>query len=377
MMDGEIMNENTSEISNIPDVTDVTTVNTDIKKFTAFSILKSDEDRQKATELATKFVLTETSILNFGASVQIQVSDLTKPILEKVKARDLNPGRATMNDFVKNLQNIDFNVPLKNPSLLSKVIKALDPWIAWLRSLESVEKMLDLMETKLRDTSNKMLERITWFMHLKDKLNQAVPGLYLYGAACEKIVEREAINLQEMENKLNSSEIADPQFKFLVEEQRTSLTRLRTRVLDLHEAAMTAILMIPIMNQSIRSAEIINDSVIKSIRQTMPKIRLTLASLIGQRDIQDAAKASDSIEDADLAITRKLGESLGQTNEAVQKTLDKRIEKVESLKALVNDIKAQMQKAIEIDNKLSEQYDATLIAYGQISESIKNTSPTM
>jgi uncharacterized protein YaaN involved in tellurite resistance len=377
MMDGEIMNENTSEISNIPDVTDVTTVNTDIKKFTAFSILKSDEDRQKATELATKFVLTETSILNFGASVQIQVSDLTKPILEKVKARDLNPGRATMNDFVKNLQNIDFNVPLKNPSLLSKVIKALDPWIAWLRSLESVEKMLDLMENKLRDTSNKMLERITWFMHLKDKLNQAVPGLYLYGAACEKIVEREAINLQEMENKLNSTEIADPQFKFLVEEQRTALTRLRTRVLDLHEAAMTAILMIPIMNQSIRSAEIINDSVIKSIRQTMPKIRLTLASLIGQRDIQDAAKASDSIEDADLAITRKLGESLGQTNEAVQKTLDKRIEKVESLKALVNDIKAQMQKAIEIDNKLSEQYDATLIAYGQISESIKNTSPTM
>lgn len=370
MMEDEMMNENKTEITNVSDVTDVTKVNTDVEKFTAFSILKSDEERQKATDIATKFVLTETSILNFGASVQIQVSDLTKPILEKVKARDLNPGRATMNDFVKNLQNIDFDVPLKNPSLLSKVIKVLDPWIAWLRSLESVEKMLDLMETKLRDTSNKMLERITWFMHLKDKLNQAVPGLYLYGAACEKVVEREAGNLQEMETKLINSEVADPQFKFLVEEQRTSLTRLRTRVLDLHEAAMTAILMISIMNQSIRSAEIINDSVIKSIRQTMPKIRLTLASLIGQRDIQDAAKASDSIEDADMAITRKLGDSLGQTNEAVQKTLEKRIEKVESLKALVNDIKAQMQRAIEIDNKLSEQYDATLIAYSQINESI-------
>jgi len=376
-MKGEIVNENAAEITNVSDITDVTKVNTDVSKFTAISVLKSEEDRQKAIELANKFVLTETSISNFGASVQVQVSDLTKPILEKVKARDLNPGRATMSDFVKNLQNIDFNVPLKNPGLLAKVIKALDPWIAWLRSLESVEKMLDSMEAKLRDTSNKMLERITWFMHLKDKLNQAVPGLYMYGAACEKIVEREAGNLDQMETKLNSSELPDPQFKFLVEEQRTSLTRLRTRVLDLHEAAMTAILMIPIMNQSIRSAEIINDSVMKSIRQTMPKIRLTLASLIGQRDIQDAAKASDAIEDADIAITRKLGESLGQTNEAVQKTLDKRIEKVESLRALVNDIKAQMQKAIEIDNKLSEQYDATLIAYGEINESIKNTSSTI
>lgn len=342
----------------------------ELNSFTAIKILPK-ELLPKAKEIADKFDLEKKQVSEFGIESQMKITELTKPILEKVKVRDLDTSYQITNNFVSQINGLDLESSNKPPTFLSKIIKSLDPWIRWLRSLINVDRMLDNMEKSLSDVNSKMNNRINWFKTVKEKMLDEIPHLYTYTAAAEMILEREQTKLIEMEKEFTVAQQIDPGFKAQVDDQRAIVSRIRTRVLDLHETAMTAYLIIPTTDQSMRSAEIINDSLLKSLRLTIPKIRLILATIIAQKDIKDTAEISMQAENADLAMTKKLGESLGSANSAVEEVINKRKEKIEALKDLASELVTQMQRSIEINNSLIVEYNESLNSHESIAKTLK------
>jgi hypothetical protein len=337
--------------------------------FTALKILPK-ELLTKANSIAEKFDLEKKQVSEFGVESQMKITEITRPILEKVKVRDLDSSYDITNSFISQINGIDLESSQKAPGFLAKIIKSLDPWVRWLKSLINVDRMLDNMEKNLININQKMNTRIAWFRTVKEKMIDELPNLYTYAAAAEIMLKREQSKLEDMEQQLTLVSQIDPGYKSKVDDQRAMVSRIRTRVLDLHETALTAYLIIPTTDQSMRSAEIINDSLLKSLRLTIPKIRLILATIIAQRDIKDTAEVSIKVENADLAMTKKLGESLGTANTAVEEVLNKRREKIEALRDYANELVTQIQRMVEINKNLEQECVEAMNTHGDVTKTI-------
>jgi uncharacterized protein YaaN involved in tellurite resistance len=354
-------------------------VSTQAPSFSAYKdALQTDEERRLADAMAEKFQPTKIGVEvdSYGADVQRQMGEETKPILEKVRMRDTGIASDALESFLKEVDGIDFDSALRTPNaftrFLMKIFKSLDPFVAWLKSLQTLETIIQSQEARLQKASDLMIERANWFAARSTRMAQLYPNLYLYAAACEQVLARNEQILAGLEEEATTSK--DPSMTVKVNRQRDLVTVLRARVLDLHESAITSLLMIPIVDQSERAALIVNGGVLKALNSTIAKIRLTLAVLINQRDIQEVARTAAAVEDLDNALLKKLGASLGATNTAVETTLQKRKDKVEAIRGLVDDLKAQLQRAKEINDAFATTYDQALTSYGEITASVRTAN---
>jgi uncharacterized protein YaaN involved in tellurite resistance len=362
-------------------VQQLATVKSQAPSFSAYSdALQTDEERRQADAMAEAFQPTKIGVEvdTYGAQVQRQIGDETKPILEKVRMRDTGIASGALESFLKEVDGIDFDSALRTPDAFTrffmKIFKSLDPFVAWLKSLSTLETIIQSQEARLQKASDLMIERANWFASKSAKMAELYPNLYLYAAACEKVLARNEQILANMEEEATTSK--DPAMTVKVNRQRDLVTVLKARVLDLHESAITSLLMIPISDQSERAALIVNGGVLKALNSTIAKIRLTLSVLINQRDIQEVARTAAAVEDLDNALLKKLGASLGATNTAVETTLQKRKDKVEAIRGLVDDLKAQLQRAKEINDAFGETYTQALTSYGEITESVRTMNAT-
>jgi uncharacterized protein YaaN involved in tellurite resistance len=357
----------------------ITQAGTDVQNFSAYHVaLKTDEQRARAHAIAESFDPHQSvlAIPNFASLIQSSVAEGTKPVLEAVKIRDIGPAQQVLIDFAKQLNGVNLNPDEKKigwvRKLFSYVFRELDPWFAFFRSLQSVQRLFDKMEVDLGKTSDKMVERITWFDAISKNIEKKIPELYVHAAALELVRDREIERLNGMEKQL--LENTDPQFGFEIQKQRETVIRLRAKVYDLNEGAMTAFLMVPVLRESLNAAMTINDGVITGIRQTLPKMRLALATIIGQQDARQAAQAVIAIDQANMRIQQQLAESLGQTNQSVRQVMDSRLQSVQSLRALRDSVVVQMNEAVKLNDELAHRYQEAMNAFGEISDSVRTAA---
>ena len=351
-------------------------VSTDVKKFSAKNVLTSAE-LQQAQQLAAKFDpnSSEVAIPTFGAPIMQELSDLSKPVLERVKTRDVAAASDVLKEFSKELDGVDLNLAYKQPAnaLEELAHKISDPIIRFLRSLDSLEKSVDRLEGKMRDASDNLLDRITTFGVLRDKYIEKVPTLYIYAAAAEIITDREMARLNDMKTQL-AAKTDDPRLANAVEMEQTVVTRMRSRTINVLGQALKAYLMVPVIQEAEKSAEIVNDEVMNGIFSILPDLRATLVVLIGQYDTAKAAGDAAGLRKTGRKINDILSEQLGRTNDTVEAMVDDRNNDLDSFRKMRDSLVAQINRGIALDSKLQTQFENFAAATEEIQKSVAEAS---
>lgn len=345
---------------------------TDVKQFSPLSIL-NDAEHDQAKAIAAKFDPNAGTMVvtNFGGTVTTRVAELTKPILTTVRMRDVGPARTVLTELIKQLEGIDLDLAYKEPANAFDKFKAkfFDPLLALLRSLQSVESNLNRIEADLGKVSDKLLSRITTFDQLTTEVEKYAPQLYVYAGATEVALARENQKLDALQAQLEGSQ--DPRLPISVSQQRSIVTRVRVRMYNLAEAALKAYLMVPVIMEAQKAAELVNDQIVNGIQRLLPDFRLTLAVLIGQYDTAQAAQTSVQMDKTGQMLTTKLAESLGQTQTAIEAMYEEKRNNVEALRQLRDSLVQQLRAAITLDDKLEVQFGEAYQAFGEITESVK------
>ena len=292
------------------------------------------------------------SILEFGASAQGELQQISQAMLSDVKNKDVGPAGDSLRDIVTTIRGFssgELNLR-RERSFWEKITFRAAPFAKFLAKYEGVQSQIDRITDNLLKHEHTLLKDIKSLDKLYEKTLQFYDELGLYIAAGDaKLTQLDAETIPAMEK--NAAEAEGDEGVLRAQElrdMRAARDDLERRVHDLRLTRQVTMQSLP----SIRLVQENDKSLVSKIKSTLVNtVPLWETQLAQAVTIERSAQAASAVKEA-TDLTNELltsnAANLREANKMVRQEMERGVFDMESIKTANAELIATIEESLAI-----------------------------
>ncbi len=315
----------------------------------AFTLENLTEAERKAVEDFAKTINIEdaTTVLQYGAGAQKNISEFSGAALNTVRAKDMGEVGEMLSTLVVELRSMSFGAEDKKGGIKGLFRKASTQ----VEELKAQYNKAEVNVTKIIEELEKHQVVLLKDVAMLDKmyeLNQAYfKELSMYILAGKKRLEEcRATKLQELLQKAEASGL--PEDAQAANDYAGMCTRFEKKIHDLELTRMISIQMSPQIRMIQNNDTLMVEKIQTSIVNTIPLWKSQMVLALGMSHSQQAMKAQREVTDLTNDLLKKNSEMLKTGSVEIAKESERGIVEIETLKATNENLISTLEEVRQI-----------------------------
>ena len=339
-----------------------TTTKIDKEEFKRFqkALTKKEEQteldpktRVKVDQIKKSMDLTKASNISiFGSGSQDKISNYSRSVLEKTRAKDSGEIGTLLTDLMVTVKNTDIK-PESEKNFLEKIFgKATNKVETIAAKQQDIETQIDIITSKLQESRIYLLKDVEMMDRLYEENLEYYDNLHTYIIAGKEIIkENNEVIIPQMLMEANDIEDSGEKSRAVqqIRDYQQNVNRFEKRVHDLEISRVISVQMMPqlklIQGNDLQLADKVQDAIMNVIPLWRTQFVMALAL---QRQGEIASLSSQVSKTSDELITRN-AQMLHDNTINVKKEAERSIVSLESLEKSQELLISTIEETLEIE----------------------------
>lgn len=293
------------------------------------------ERREIVNNIKQSMDLTKAvNISLYGSKSQEKISDYSKSILDKTKAKDSGEVGVILTELMVNVKSTDIK-PESEKGFLEKIFSKPKNQIEILKAKQdTVEAQLEIISAKLVEARYSLLKDIEVLDKLYDENIKYYNNLNNYIIAGKEILyENNNIIIPQMLEEANKISEDGEKSKAVqqIRDYQANVNRFEKRIHDLEVSKVISMQMMPQLKLIQENDSLLADKIQGAVNNTIPLWRTQFVIALSLDNQTKNAKLSNQISEASDDLIRRNSERLKQSTVEIKKEAEKSIVSMDAL----------------------------------------------
>lgn len=314
----------------------------------------SARDQERIDEIVSEIDIIDPSMsLSFGAKTMGNISQLSDPMLDRVRAKDTDYIGEQLTDLKVKIKGIDISTFTKKKNVLARI-----PFIGTLfdkieRSIakfDTLNRQLEVVSNNLEDGMVRLLHDVETLEQLYIRNKDSYNDLTLYIMAGRKkleLVKKNDLPKAQEHAAQSSNAMAAQAVRDLMER----IQRFERRLHDMELSRVTAIQTAPQIRVVQNNNQLLAEKIQSSILTTIPLWKNQMVLALAMRTQQNAAKLQKELADTTNNLLRKNAEVLQMGTIETAREIERSAIDVETLRDVQNRLLNTIDETVNIANE--------------------------
>jgi uncharacterized protein YaaN involved in tellurite resistance len=314
----------------------------------------STRDQERIDEIVADIDIIDPSMsLSYGTKTMGNISQLSDPMLERVRAKDTDFIGEQLTDLKMKVKGIDISAFTKKKNFLAripllgalfdKVERSIAKFDTLNRQLEVISNHLeDGMERLLRDVET--LEQL--YLRNKDSYNELTLYIMAGRKKLELVKKNDLPKAQE-----HAAQSGNPMAAQAVRDLMERIQRFERRLHDMELSRVTAIQTAPQIRVVQNNNQLLAEKIQTSILTTVPIWKNQMVLALAMRTQQNASKLQKELTDTTNNLLRKNAEVLQMSTIETAREIERSSIDVDTLREVQNRLLNTIDETVNIANE--------------------------
>lgn len=299
-----------------------------------------------------------TNISMFGSKSQENISNYSRSILEKTKAKDSGEVGQKLTELMVTVKGTDIKMESEK-GFFDKIFgKAKNQVEIITAKQESIETQLDIISSQLMEARFGLLKDVDMLDKLYEENLQYYDNLNMYIIAGKEMIKEETeqripnmlIQVEQMENQDEKSRAVQA-----IRDYQSNVNRFEKRIHDLEISKVISIQMMPQLKMIQDNDLQLADKVQDAVNNTIPLWRTQFVMALTLQRQAEVAKLSKSISDATDEFIVRNSQMLYDNTIEVKKEAERSIVSIEALEKSQELLIKTIEETIQIEEDAKQQ----------------------
>jgi uncharacterized protein YaaN involved in tellurite resistance len=309
------------------------------------------ESRELTNIIDELSIDNRSSIIEFGASAQSELDDISNRMIDGVKNKDLGKAGESLSELVRVIQGFDIDGlnPNEKLSWWQKAIGATKPLDKFVQEYEGVRDQIDLVANNLEKHKSQLMRDVVSLDKLYDANLAYLKKLELYIDAGESKLKEleESIIPQYLKRAQSQDMMAIQELK----EIRGFSDDLERKVHDLRLSKQVALQSLPSIRLIQENDKSLINKITSTLVNTVPLWRNQLAQTITIFRSHSGAKSLKDASDLTNQLLERNAEGLRDANREVREQMERGIFDIGSIKKANQTLIDTLNDSLKIANE--------------------------
>lgn len=380
-------NETMNEVKSLDDLLDnpfdmnepllpkeMQTENTDVTKPQKLIDRLTNEEREKATQLASQIpVGNYEAILTYGANAQGELSRFSHKMLDHVQSKDIGPVGDVLKELMDRLGDIDpDDLSDKKQSALGRLFGKVSKSIQeTMTKYQKLSTQIDRIGVQLEHSKRGLVEDVKMLDNLYEQNKTYFNALNVYIAAAE--IKRDELETEIIPKMRREAELSNDQMAFQeVNDMVQFLDRLEKRLYDLQLSRQITIQSAPQIRMIQQTNQTLAEKIQASIMTSIPLWKNQIAIALTLNRQKKAVESQKLVTKTTNDLLLKNSEMLKINSIETAKENERGIIEIDTLKKTQENLIQTIEETLLIQADGRAKRKAAEIEIGRMEEELKN-----
>lgn len=325
-------------------------VSTEVEKYMELSA----RDQERIDEIVSEIDIIDPSMsLSFGAKTMGNISQLSDPMLDRVRAKDTDYIGEQLTDLKVKVKGIDISAFTKKKNFLARIPfvgQLFDKIERSIAKFDTLNRQLDVVSGHLEDGMVRLLHDVETLEQLYIRNRDSYNDLTLYIMAGRKkleLVKKHDLPKAQEHAAQSSNAMAAQAVRDLMER----IQRFERRLHDMELSRVTAIQTAPQIRIVQNNNQLLAEKIQSSLLTTIPIWKNQMVLALAMRTQQNASKLQKELTDTTNNLLRKNAEALQMSTIETAREIERSSIDVETLRDVQNRLLNTIDETVNIANE--------------------------
>ena len=345
------------------------TMQTEVTKPRAIDKLSEEEKQKVMTIQQSTNLMDSTAIMQYGSTVQTQISKFSDSVLQSVRTKDTGEIGKDLTDLVTTIQNFDTDADKKTGFTLFRRAKSNIDRL--LTNFASVETNIDRVVSNLESHKRQLLKDVHMLDAMYNNNYEYFKELNLYIVAGEDKLDQYLTS--DIPQQVTIAEQSNDQMQVQkARDMQEMAQRFEKKLHDLKLSRTISIQMAPQIRMIQSNNTVLIEKIQSSIVNSIPLWKNQIVIALGLSNSQKALQTQREVTDMTNQLLLKNSEMLKQGSLEVAQESERAIVSIETLQKTNTNLIETITGVLEIQKKGSEERRVAAAELEKIEDELKN-----